>query len=525
MTSATINWVVNSVGQTPFSWTGSLANGASTTVTLGNYNFSTAGPHSVSATVSNPNSQTDQNSANNTVSETGLFTAMGGTYTIGATGNYTTFAAAVSALQSNGICAPVTFNVQNGTYNENITIPQISGASSTNRITFQSLNNDSTLVTLTSAATYPVYMNGADYITFRKMTIGTTAATYVFYYLNTCEGNRIENCRLNGFVTTSTTTAYSIIFNSTTANNDANNEFRNNVFNDGSFAFYWTGFTTSPYEGGLIIENNRFINQAFKVLYISYCSAPVIRGNYMDNTMNANTTSWGIHLEYCYNNSLITRNEIQTKVYGMNLNYLYGTSSLRSTVSNNIVNVVHPTGTTLYGIYSNYGDYCDFYHNTVSTTSPSTSFNSFALYLNYGTYKTISNNIFHDGSSASANNFAVYIFTSTGVTFDYNDYWVTPGSTNIAYHSSWGSFPVTSWTTFRNVSYGGANSVNVNPSFISTTNRRHYNNLLNVGQNLLSTVPVDVDNRTRTTPMTIGANEYKPVAIDAGVVAILNNPP
>ena len=84
------------------------------------------------------------------------------------------------------------------------------------------------------------------------MNIVTTAPTYVMYFLNTCEGNRLENCRINGYVTTSTSTSYSLIYNSTTSTHDANNEFRNNEFKDGSYGVYWNGYSSSPYEVGLV---------------------------------------------------------------------------------------------------------------------------------------------------------------------------------------------------------------------------------------------------------------------------------
>ena len=41
---------------------------------------------------------------------------MSGIYVIGTGGNYTTFSTAASALSSNGVDGPVTFNVLNGSY-------------------------------------------------------------------------------------------------------------------------------------------------------------------------------------------------------------------------------------------------------------------------------------------------------------------------------------------------------------------------------------------------------------------------
>ncbi|HIA12464.1 MAG TPA: hypothetical protein EYN69_10405, partial [Flavobacteriales bacterium] len=75
---------------------------------------------------------------------TAIRAQLAGTYTIGATGNYVTFTEAVDTLISQGVSGPVVFNVQDGNYPEQITIPAIAGASAANTITFQSLSLDST---------------------------------------------------------------------------------------------------------------------------------------------------------------------------------------------------------------------------------------------------------------------------------------------------------------------------------------------------------------------------------------------
>jgi hypothetical protein len=88
--------------------------------------------------------------------------ALSGTYTINpsaaaSTSNYKTFASAVSDMVSGtradggtangaGVSGAVTFNVSNGTYTEQITIPAITGASATNRITLLSASGDSSTI-------------------------------------------------------------------------------------------------------------------------------------------------------------------------------------------------------------------------------------------------------------------------------------------------------------------------------------------------------------------------------------------
>jgi len=66
---------------------------------------------------------------------------LSGNYTIDAglpsgTTNFTSFTEAVTALSTNGITAPVVFTASSGVYTEQLIIPQITGSSAVNTITF-----------------------------------------------------------------------------------------------------------------------------------------------------------------------------------------------------------------------------------------------------------------------------------------------------------------------------------------------------------------------------------------------------
>ncbi len=70
ITSATILYKMDALATQTLNWTGSLASGTSTVLTLNNYTGLTNGSHTFSATVSNPNGATDGNAANNTLTST-----------------------------------------------------------------------------------------------------------------------------------------------------------------------------------------------------------------------------------------------------------------------------------------------------------------------------------------------------------------------------------------------------------------------------------------------------------------------
>ncbi|MBP9186530.1 MAG: hypothetical protein KBG11_05510, partial [Bacteroidia bacterium] len=86
-----------------------------------------------------PNGSLDNNAINDTVVVGPFYGKLNGTYTINASGsgasNFTSFSSATTALNTAGVSGPVTFIVAAGTYNEQVNINTVTGASIINTIT------------------------------------------------------------------------------------------------------------------------------------------------------------------------------------------------------------------------------------------------------------------------------------------------------------------------------------------------------------------------------------------------------
>ena len=145
---------------------------------------------------------------------------LSGTYTIDPAGaafdtlatppNFKSFTEAVDSLLSRGVGGPVTINVADGIYTERIQINQIPGASAANTVTIQSQSLDSTKVVLqfqntTNATNWVLRLNGADYVTIRKMRLYATGTSFarVININGKADHNTIENCQIWGYTTTS----------------------------------------------------------------------------------------------------------------------------------------------------------------------------------------------------------------------------------------------------------------------------------------------------------------------------------
>ncbi len=251
-----------------------------------------------------------------------FYTAYGqclsGSYTIGGTSpSYVTLGSAVEALTLNGVCGPVTFNIRPGIYNEQVIIPEISGASSSNTIVFQSENGDSTSVNISyasssSTANFTLKFNGADYITFKKLTLSATGNTYarVIEISNYSTHNQFLNNAITGISTTSTSLDYSLVYSAyATTSLDSNNTYTSNYLLNGSFGFYLCGHTAPVLEGGTVISGNTLLNQSSDGIYLLGHNAPVLIGN----VISSNTVQVSVHgiiCVGCSNGLKIIKNKI-----------------------------------------------------------------------------------------------------------------------------------------------------------------------------------------------------------------------
>src|SRR6056297_2369876 len=189
-------------------------------------------------------------------------------YTIGSDGaDYTSFADAISYLESQ---APISeawvFQVQDGAYNEKVTINEILGASLTNTITFESVSGDSSMVTISSDdASSTLDLNGADYITFRSISIHNSNDGRGVNFLGGADYNSFEHCKIS-------VTNDKNVFNLEDGAN-LNNTFLNNRIVGGNY-----GFVASDADN-ITIKDNYLENQNKSSIKLSFLDTYSIENN------------------------------------------------------------------------------------------------------------------------------------------------------------------------------------------------------------------------------------------------------
>ncbi|CAN5652287.1 hypothetical protein BH11BAC1_BH11BAC1_01500 [soil metagenome] len=522
ITTVTVQWSVNGVLQTPLSYAGTLVPGGDTTLSLGAFNFN-GGTYGIVAYSQNPNGNTDADNSNDT-SNSSVNTQLSGVYTLGGTTpDYADFTTAVNDLNSTGVCGAVTFNVRAGSYAEKLVINQIIGASATNTITFQSETGDSSSVILntpsvdsTLANNYLIRLNGADYFTFRQLTLsrsGISANARILDYTNVASFNTIANCHLLGVNNGITANSLGALVYSSggTPFNDSINTFTNNLFENGSIGIYFNGVGTTSLESGTLISGNQFVNQFTFGMQLAYELAAVVSNNFITST-SVSPSFYGIYLSACLRHTNVTNNKLSScPGNGFYFIDCGAFPNQRATVANNFINTIDSSGITLLN-----GGNMDVVYNSVNVEGATATNSALALRgLNYGI-------AVKDNALVNSGGGYAYLIADSGfaglVESNYNDLYST--GANVGSYLGTNEAALADWQTAAS---HDTNSVSIDPAFVSASDLHATSlNFDNKGTPVANiTVDIDGDLRSGTTP-DIGADEYTGAGHDVAVVTMLS---
>ncbi|MCX6232596.1 MAG: GEVED domain-containing protein [Bacteroidetes bacterium] len=515
LTSVAIAWTLNNVAKPVYNFTGNIAPGADSTVTISNETFS-GGYYCLKAWTLLPNNVTDSVLSNDTLAKTCFNACLNGTYTIGSSiaNNFPSFNAAIIVLRNSGICGNVTFLVDSGTYTEQVRIPDIAGVSASSTVTFRSATNDSTKVILQYKAlgqnnSHTLKLDSADFIRIEKMTIKALDSTYgnVIELDNGAHNNIITNCSIE--MPDNSSPYYTGILDQHNA--DTYNKFQSNTILNG-----YNGITSLGGKKGTEIRYNRLIN--FKYYGINSGgndSVMIIRNELVSKGLIGNTT-YALYCTSCNNAIQIIGNKITlTSPYNQFGLYMYntnGSATSHGLVANNMIALSEGgTSSTNNGLYFANVSYQDFYYNSVSIAVPSLT-NGRALYAFGSTFVNLKNNIFVN----TGGGFAYYVQSPAAIVqSEYNDIY-TSGSV-LGY---WNGNQAT-LLDLQTVSTKNANSLSVIPGFTSLTDL----NLISTAMSALATpipgITDDIDGSPRdAVHPCIGADEIPLLQHDAGVTFI-----
>ena len=516
LNSVNVNWSINGTGQTPVSLTGlNLPPLTDTSVyigTVGGAGLSQG--DEVCAYTTMPNGVTEPSTgAGNDTSCTLVGLGLSGIYSVGGAGaDYATIQATVDDLESFGVCGPVVFELSDSTFAEQITFEEVTGASMTNTITYRSASGDRNACrwewgAFLSGENYTILMNGADYFHFEDMTIAATGTSYgrVFDFFGGSDWNEVRNCIIQGTPNNTTTSTFKAVIWSQGGTIDNNNHFIGNTIENGSYAAYWDGGTTTSLEQGTVFENNLLLNNWYFGIRLYYQDAPKMKWNRFETNSTYTGLIYRFYMIYCDNDLEVIGNVAtgDRYGYGIYMSNCDGSPGRIGRVENNMITVGNPaTTSTSYGIYMTNSGRMDLAYNNINIQSNGT--NSRALYITSGGLNNVWNNNFVNEGPG----YAVYVTSSFSINaMDYNNIYAPNG--NLGYFNGITN-TLAAWQT---ASGYDMNSVSTDPQYYDGASDLHVcNDTLDGAGFPLSWVMTDIDGQPRdaSTP-DIGADEFVPV--------------
>lgn len=521
ITGMTINWTVNGVAQTPFTFTGALSTTQSDTIFLGSYVFAVGTTYEVVATTSSPNGQVDQVAFNDGYTVSGLTTSLSGSYTVGTGGDYATINAAITDLQNIGVCAPVTMNILPGTYTGPISVGVIPGTTATNTVTFKSSTGNNTDVTITntgtSAINYVWNLNGCSFVSIEDMTL-TNTASVTYGHVITLTGNTygcsIKNNRINSI--SGTASSSSGIYTASSSKEDYLT-ITNNIIRKGYYGIYLYGASSTNLALGNVVSQNDVQEFYYYGINAYYHQDIIMDNNFVQTTeIGTSTTQYPLSCNYCDGASVISNNTVidsrpSGTTYGLRVYYSDASSPTQPTlVYNNMVVVGGGITTNYGGMYLYYCANLKAYHNSVLVTSGGTTNRGAYVYGTAGTHNyELKNNSIVNISGGSGT--AIYVSPAGILTSSSNNNYYSNGTnlnylgTNIATLAAW-------QTTFP------GDVVSIDNVYMGPFDLHSNSAMLNGAGTPIADVTTDIDGDLRsTTAPDIGADEFTPPSDDAGI--------
>lgn len=256
----------------------------------------------------------------------GIFTrtvrgGLKGTFTIGGdNADYADFTAATTAL-AGGVEGPVTFEIADGTYTQNLAVKGAPGACETSPVTFRSASGNADAVILTGRYSYSdneaiVSVSKTPWLTIENLTVAAGSQSFknAIIVKEDCPHFTLRGCSVSADMSTDYSGIY--VFRNNISSNEAghNNDYmtiENNRISGGRYGLYLggTSYVALPKETGLVVRNNTVSDTGRSGIYIYSEDNATVTGNTVTHSAAPKSYS-GLELTRLRHATVISGNRI-----------------------------------------------------------------------------------------------------------------------------------------------------------------------------------------------------------------------
>lgn len=534
ITTAGIQWCIDRQSVSRLTWNGSLAAGASTSITVTSMNVAVGRIHTLTATAESVNLSADAYSTNNTFSYD-FTAALQGTYTVGTGGTFNSLAVAIEHLALGGIADNVRLELLPGRHSGQHVITEISRRSTVNILTIASQTVDCRDVTLTGDTRVEEYNTA---ITLRS--VSGIHLTHLTFDIDSVRNNRAiklegrcgdiqikDNC-FNGLPKSYDELALG--YTHIEANLESLKgklEIVRNVLCEGSAGIRVTLEDHSDNQNSSIqIANNEFTNQVGRGILVNThnCELKILDNHIeLDGTASSASAFIGISIinttgqfDILKNHINVNRSE-QTNIRGIYLNNYKGDEHHRGNIVNNAMSFGPPDNNSQHNTKHNGIEFSSCENLFIAHNTIHSEIGRFWALQSYSSRKfSVFNNIF----STSTNGTPIQ-HSSVGpdVEIDYNGFFTLSPHDKVpddSYTRHW----INRWN--RTTPFD-RNSFFADPQFISGDSLRPRNSAYNASALYLEEVSEDINGNARhSTNRDPGAYAWAavPNTLDAGLTEL-----
>jgi hypothetical protein len=477
----------------------------------------------------------------------------GGTYTIGAAGDFPTIDSAFNSLSMDGIAGPVTLELTDNMYAAPVNgygfllMGPIPGADQNNRVMIEPAANMNVTVEGSGGAVFTfvntsyltidgISVSGPQTLTVQSIRDTQYAHNQPISFFDNSDHNEVKNLTVTDGDNTYQATPIGFYVTTSQSVPDSN-LVENNVMNGGSIGAVIVGVDNILEPTGNRIIGNQIVSETDSLrpwgFFIQYCSNTMIEKNVIRNLrINDEDVTYGIQV--ASSNNTIIRNNIISDVY----NDSGSTGSVGIILVGGNDNTVY--NNMIYDIRSSsLGDYQagillfqevnpKIYYNSIYLSGSSSSLSgSTDIYVQSGTSNIdLKDNIFvNTGIDSSQVACLIKDYADTNLTSNYNDFYFSSGPNNHLV-DIFGTYynTLADWDTTGH----DLNSISEMPHFIdpdlhiSTTDTTY----IESGGIPIPGILTDIDGDTRNDTMPdIGADEFQGIRPTVGIISSTSQAP